>query len=119
VTATFEQENSRGACQLIAAVGKTWAPFCDRNPFIAPCARKKYLMRGVKSQTRKTKIEGLIATRLTIAGVRIIAESDIRDQLIGEWLAFHLMRKDGAIGKSVRMVRARDFDLLSASNRPG
>ena len=119
MTATFEQENSRVACQLIAAVGKTWAPFCDRNPFIAPCARKKYLMRGVKSQTGKTKIEGLIATRLAIAGIWIIAEGDIRDQLIREWLAFHLMRKDGAVSKGVSMVRARDFDLLRTSNRRG
>src|SRR6266404_157000 len=41
-------------------------------------------MCGVKSQTGKTKIEGLIATTLAIAGVWIIAEGDIRDQLIGE-----------------------------------
>ncbi len=76
-------------------------------------------MRGDKKQTRKTKIEGLIATRLAIAGVWIIAEGDIRDQLIGEWLAFHLMRKDGAVSKGVRMIRARYFDLLRVSIRPG
>src|SRR5437868_3467222 len=50
-------------------------------------------MRGVKSQTGKTKIEGLIATRLAIAGVWIIAEGDIRDQLICQWLAFHIDAK--------------------------
>src|SRR5205807_9829497 len=119
MTAAFEQENSRPRRELIAAVGKIRAPFRHRNPFIASRPGKKCLTRGVKSQTGKTKIEGFIATRLAITGIWIIAEGDIRDQLIGEWLAFHLMRKDGAVSKGVSMVRARDFDLLRTSNRRG
>jgi len=56
---------------------------------------------------------------LAITGVSVIAEGDIRDQLIGEWLAFHLMRKDGAVSKGVSVVRARDFHLVRLSNWRG
>ena len=79
MTAAFEQENSRARREFITAIRKGRAPFRHGNPFIASRTGKKNLMRGVKSQTGKTKVESLIATRLAITGVRIIAEGDIRD----------------------------------------
>src|SRR5438067_7795241 len=66
VTAAFKEENSRAGRKLLPTIGNVLPPFRHGDPFVVPRPRKKCLMRGVKPQTWKTKVESLIATRLAI-----------------------------------------------------
>ena len=76
-------------------------------------ARDKFISGRVETQTRKDKVECLVAPGLAIAGVGIIAECYACDHLVSKMVAFDLMRNDGAISERVRLIRANDFDALS------
>ena len=73
----------------------------------------KFISGRVEKQTRKNKVECLVAPGLAIAGVGIIAECYACDHLVSKMVAFDLMRNRVAISERVRLIRANDFDALS------
>ena len=76
-------------------------------------AREKFVLCRIEMNTRERKFEGLIAPRLAITGIRVIAEGHAGDHPIAKPVQLDLMRQRIAIGKRVCAIRANDFNALS------
>jgi hypothetical protein len=117
VAAAFNEKDFRVRLQPVPGVGKIRAQRRNRNPRLMPRSRDKFISSRVEMQTRKSKVEHFVATRLMVAGVGTIAKSYSRDHLVSEMVALDLMKNRVAVSEGVSVIWANDFEALSMDIR--